>query len=266
MDIDAFLNEIRSSPAYRDQVVHVHETPAREAQYAPPDAAGLTEGTAAALGRLGFDRLYTHQAEGIRAVLDGRDIVVASGTASGKSLCYVAPILEMIRSDPNGKALLLFPTKALCQDQFRAFRVALDAAGMGHVLAGVFDGDTPSASRRKLRDHATAIFSNPDMVHAALMPQHTRWAAFLANLRYLVLDELHVYNGIFGANMANLMRRFELLCGRYGGEPRIVACSATIANPEELARRVTGRDMTVVASDGSPRGRRVYLFWNPPVT
>jgi len=266
MDVDAFLNEIRSSPAYRDQIVHVHEVPARDAQYAPPGAAGLSEGTAQALSRLGFDRLYTHQAEGIRAVLDGRDVVVASGTASGKSLCYVAPILEMIRSDPHGKALLLFPTKALCQDQFRAFGDALAAGGTGDVLAGVFDGDTPSASRRKLRDHATVIFSNPDMVHAALMPAHTRWATFLANLRYLVLDELHVYNGIFGANMANLMRRFELLCRRYGSKPRIVACSATIANPGELATRVTGREMTVIDRDGSGRGRRVYVFWSPPVT
>jgi len=268
MDVDGFLEDIRSSPGYRGQIVYAHEVPARPAEHAPfPDA--LSPFTRAMLAELGIDRLYSHQAEAISAVLEGRDVLVVTGTASGKSLCYVAPILEMLRADPDGRALLLFPTKALCQDQFRAFRTAAEGAGLGGALAGVFDGDTAPALRRKLRDGGRVIFSNPDMVHATIMPTHARWAEFLTHLKYLVLDELHIYSGIFGANMANLLRRFDRVCGHYetrGGErPRIVACSATVGNPAELAERLTGREVTVVDRDGSPRGRRVYVFWNPPI-
>ncbi|HUT01933.1 MAG TPA: DEAD/DEAH box helicase [Phycisphaerae bacterium] len=263
MDVDGFLKEIQSSPAYRDQIVHVHEVPARKAVYARAEPA-LSEGTRRMLAGLGVERMYSHQAEAISAALEGRDVLIVTGTASGKSLCYVAPIVEMLRADSAGRALLLFPMKALCQDQFRAFRAALDAAGAGDVLAGVFDGDTPSATRRKLRDGGSVVFSNPDMIHSAMMAQHGRWAKFLAGLKYLVLDELHVYNGIFGSNMANLLRRFQRLCEHYGSRPQIIACSATIANPLELAERLTGRRMTLIDRDGSPRGRRVYVFWNPP--
>jgi len=268
MDVDGFLRDIRSSPHYRGQVVHVRDVPPRRGEYAPlPEA--LSEATRRALAAAGVGRLYSHQAEAIAAVMGGRDVLVVTGTASGKSLCYLVPILEMLRADPDGRALLLFPTKALCQDQFRAFSAALAVAGMGGVLAGVFDGDTPPHLRRKLRDGARVVFSNPDMVHATIMPTHARWANFLAGLRHLVLDELHVYSGIFGANMANLLRRFDRVCGHHagrpgGGLPRIVACSATVGNPRELAERLTGREVTVVDRDGSPRGRRVYVFWNPP--
>ena len=135
---------------------------------------------------------------------------------------------------------------------------------MPEILAGVYDGDTPSATRRRLRDAGSVIFTNPDMLHAALMPQHARWARFLGQLKLLVLDELHVYSGIFGSNMANLMRRFLRVCGHYGSEPQIVSCSATIGNPKELAERLTGRKVTLIDRDGSPRGRRMYVFWNPP--
>jgi DEAD/DEAH box helicase domain-containing protein len=263
MDVDGFLESIRSAPSYRGQIVRVHEAPARAADYAT-DTAGLSDSTRRMLSALGVKRLYSHQAEAIRAVRAGRDVLVVTGTASGKSLCYVAPIVEMLREKRDGRALLLFPTKALCQDQYKAFGDGLRAAGHGDVQAGVYDGDTPSAARRKLRDRASVVFSNPDMVHAALLPQHARWASFLAGLRLLVLDELHVYNGIFGANMANLLRRLDRVCEHYGTRPRIVACSATIGNPKELAERLTGRTMTLIDRDGSPRGRRVYVLWNPP--
>ncbi|NQT18537.1 MAG: DEAD/DEAH box helicase, partial [Planctomycetes bacterium] len=264
MDVDAFLKEIRSLPDYSGQVVHVHEVPARPAHYAPGNAE-LTQPTREMLRSRGIERLYTHQARAILAVRNGEDVLVVTGTASGKSLCYTAPIIEMLQAEPGGRSLLLFPTKALCQDQYKAFRQGLDAAGRGNVLAGVFDGDTPAGTRRKLRDGASVIFSNPDMVHAVMMPQHARWAEFIAKLRYLVLDELHVYSGIFGANMANLLRRFDRLCRHYGNRPQIIACSATIGNPSELAERLTGRSVTLIDRDGSPRGRRVYAFWNPPV-
>ncbi|MCY3021236.1 MAG: DEAD/DEAH box helicase, partial [Planctomycetota bacterium] len=216
MDVDCFLQELRASPAYRGQIVHARDVPARPAEYAP-DGGGLPPAVLAMLRRAGVERLYSHQAEAIRAAREGRDVLVVSGTASGKSLCYVAPILEAVarsrslrseeedEQDACATALLLFPTKALCQDQSQAFRACLTAAGLGKVLSGVYDGDTTPHMRRKLRDQSAAIFSNPDMLHAALMPQHARWATFLLRLRYVVLDELHVYNGIFGANVANLL-------------------------------------------------------------
>jgi len=263
MNVDEFLNEVRSAPDYAGQIVHVHETPARPARYAALEGAS-SPALDNVLARMGARELYSHQAAALRAVRDGKDVLVATGTASGKTLCYAAPVIEQLQADPDARALLLFPTKALCQDQFRNFAVLLDAVGLNDRLAGVFDGDTPSALRRKLRDHGAVLFSNPDMLHVALMPHHARWSEFLGRLKVLVLDELHVYSGIFGSNMALLLSRFFRLCRHYGAAPRIIACSATIANPRELAEQLTGRSFRVIGDDGSPKGRRVYVFWNPP--
>ncbi len=264
MDVDGFLDQIKADPDYAGQIVYVRRIEAREPRYADP-ARPLSPAVRRMLDARGIERLYAHQVEAIDLARDGRDVVVATGTASGKSLCYLAPLIEHLAADGDARALLTFPTKALSQDQHRAFRAACRAAGL-EVPAGVYDGDTPAATRRKLRNGGRVIFTNPDMLHAAIMPQHARWADFLAALRMLVLDEMHVYNGIFGSNMANLLRRFRRVCGHYGSRPQVIGCSATIANPGELARRVTGRDVAVVDDDASPRGRRTYVFWNPPRT
>jgi DEAD/DEAH box helicase domain-containing protein len=263
MDFTGFLEDIQNSRGYREQIVHVREVPEREARHADP-AEPLSAPLRRALGGRGIERLYTHQARAIDLARGGGDLLVVTGTASGKSLCYQVPAVEMLQHDPDATALLLFPTKALCQDQFQSMHRLLVEAGLGEVVAGVHDGDTPSGLRRQLRDEGSLIFSNPDMVHAALMPQHARWAEFLSRLRLIVLDEMHVYSGIFGSNMANLMRRLARLCGHYEASPQIIGCSATIANPRELARRVTGRAMEVIDDDGSPRGKRTYVLWNPP--
>lgn len=296
MNIESFLNDIRSLPNYAGQIVYVHEVPARQARFAEP-AEPLSAEVRQMLASRGIKRLYCHQAEAIDRAREGKNVLIVTGTASGKSLCYVVPIIEALaatsgrtglsprdssgsptvpaKSDrplvPNRQAgrptaLLLFPTKALCQDQFKAFNEALTAAGLSEVMAGVYDGDTPPSLRRKLRDHASVIFSNPDMLHAALMPQHPRWSPFISRLRVIVLDELHTYSGIFGSNMANLMRRLFRLCRHYGSDPQLVACSATVRNPVELAERLTGKPFTLVDNDGSPRGKRTYVFWNPPRT
>jgi len=262
MDFSQFLVDIQSDPTYAGQIVYIRESPARGAQFADPRAP-LSPAVEAMLQSSGIDHLYTHQAQAFDAVREGNNIVVATGAASGKSLCYTAPLIDMLASDPAATALLLFPTKALTQDQYQRFNAALTTADID-VLAGVYDGDTSSNLRRKLRDAGRVIFSNPDMLHAGLLPQHTRWAQFLARLRYLIIDELHVYNGIFGSNAANLFRRFFRLCRHYGSSPRIIACSATIGNPEELAERLTGQPFRVIDDDGSPRGKRTYVFWNPP--
>lgn len=263
MDVDAFLNDIRSAAEYAGQMVYVREVPAREACFAAP-AAVLPQPVQHMLESRGIERLYSHQAEAIDRIHEGRNVLIATGTASGKTLCYAVPILQMLLRDAGGKALLLFPTKALCQDQFKSFDAALHAAGLSDVFAGVYDGDTPSALRRKLRDRASVIFTNPEMLHAALMPQHARWAEFLSRLKFLVLDELHVYSGIFGSNMANVLRRFARLCRHYGSSPQVAACSATIGNPRELAERLTGEPVELIDNDGSPHGARTYVFWNPP--
>ncbi len=263
MDFTHFLDDLRQARGYHGQIVHVREVPEREAHFADPDQP-LSPPIRQALGARGIERLYTHQATASDLARGGRDLLVVTGTASGKSLCYQIPAVEMLLRDPDATALLLFPTKALCQDQFQSMRRLLDESALDRVFAGVYDGDTPSNLRRQLRDGASLIFSNPDMVHASLMPHHARWAEFLARLRLIVLDEMHVYSGIFGANMANLMRRFWRVCAHYQTAPQVIGCSATVANPQELARKVIGRPVEVIADDGSPRGRRTYVLWNPP--
>ncbi|MFH1731346.1 MAG: DEAD/DEAH box helicase [Planctomycetota bacterium] len=303
MDVEAFLSDVRSSPEYAGQAVYVRDVDAREAKFGDP-ARPFAEPVRAMLEARGIERVYSHQAKAIDAARDGKNVLIATGTASGKSICYVVPIIEMLLAEPDGKFLLLFPTKALSQDQFKNFRNALNAAGLDDVLAGVYDGDTPSAMRRKLRDHGSVIFSNPDMLHSALMPEHGRWANFIAKLKILVIDEVHVYNGIFGSNAANLFRRFFRICAHYQGgqessrlsrrsedghppplrtgadgreedsvgraflpakaRPQVIGCSATIGNPKELGERLIGDEMVLVDEDGSPRGKRTYVFWNPP--
>ena len=263
VDFNQFLNDVRRSPDYAGQAVYVREDSGSEAQYAET-LRPLSQPVLEMLHGRGIERLYSHQAEAIDAVRDGENVLVVTGTASGKSLCYLVPIIETLLADPDARMLLLFPTKALCQDQYGNFTQQLAAAGVSDILAGVFDGDTTSAMRRKLRDHASVIFSNPDMVHASMMSQHSRWAGFMAGLKLLVIDELHVYSGIFGSNFAGLMKRFHRACRHYGSAPQIISCSATIGNPGELAEGLTGKPFTLVNTDSSPRGHRTYVFWNPP--
>ncbi|MHC4858636.1 MAG: DEAD/DEAH box helicase, partial [Planctomycetota bacterium] len=257
------LEEIRALPGSDERIVHVREVAARPARHADP-ARPLTPPLRRALAARGIERLWAHQARTLDLVRSGRDVLLATGTASGKTLAYTLPLLEMLEQDPEARALLLFPTKALCRDQLRAFRESRDAAGLGRVESGVIDGDTPAADRRRLRDRGGVLFSNPDMVHAAVLPQHSRWSGFLSRLRLLVLDEIHSMSGIFGANAANLFRRLLRVCAHHSAEPVLVACSGTIGNAREHAARLTGRELALVADDGSPRGSRAFVFWNPP--
>lgn len=249
----------------RGALAHWETLPERAARYGellPP----LPEPLRAALAARGFTQLYTHQVRSIEALRAARDTVVVTGTASGKSLCFHLPALERILDEPQATALYLFPTKALAQDQLKSLtRLAGGSLEMTAALhAGVYDGDTAPGTRRKLRDSANVILSNPDMLHAGILPQHAKWARFLANLRYVVIDEMHAYRGIFGSHVANVLRRLERLVRHYGGEFRYVMCSATIRNPGELASSLSGREVTVVDDDGAPRGEKHFVFWNPP--
>jgi len=248
-------------------VTAVERLPAVAASFAPyPD--GTDERLRAALAARGIDRLYTHQAEAFAHVLAGRNVVSITPTASGKTLCYNAPVLNAILQDPSTRALYLFPTKALAQDQLAELHALSELVTRDtDATIGVFtyDGDTPSDARRAIRGKAHVVLSNPDMVHSGILPHHPRWAKLFENLKFVVIDELHAYRGVFGSHLANILRRMQRICRHYGSDPVFICSSATIANPRELAEGLTGRDFELVDKSGAPRGEKFFLFVNPPV-
>ncbi|MFQ5491110.1 MAG: DEAD/DEAH box helicase [Phycisphaerae bacterium] len=265
MNVDHLLDRLRSGRGYRDQIVAVKEIPARQARFAEP-ANPLQPALGAALARLGIDRLYTHQAAALDAVSARRDVVVVTGTASGKTLCYNLPVLDAMLQDPQARALYLFPTKALAQDQLGALQRLIGAdPRLAHLKASTYDGDTPQSRRKVARAGANIILTNPDMLHNTILPQHGRWLreGFLRNLRYVVIDELHSYRGIFGSHVAGVIRRLRRIC-RPESDPIFIGCSATIANPGELAEKLIHKPVQVIDDDGAPRGRKHFVLWNPP--
>jgi DEAD/DEAH box helicase domain-containing protein len=247
---------------YPDRVCAELCMPQRPAQTEPlPE--GLLPGLRAALAGRGISQLYSHQAEAWRLAERGEHYVVVTPTASGKTLCYNLPVLQAVCSGA-GKALYLFPTKALAQDQV-AELIALNQAGGLGVRAFTFDGDTPADARKAVRTRGDIVVSNPDMLHQAILPHHTKWAQFFEGLRFVVLDEVHTYRGVFGSHVANLIRRLRRILAFYGASPQFVFCSATIANPVELATSLLGEPVSAVTRSGAPQGERRLLLWNPPV-
>ena len=215
------------------------------------------------LGR-GYRGLYTHQREAYELVQEGKDVVVVTPTASGKTLCYNLPVLDRMLKDPDARALYLFPTKALAQDQLAELSAAIEALGKD-VATFTYDGDTPQDARPSIRARAHVVITNPDMLHKGILPHHTKWVKLLENLRYVVVDELHSLRGVYGSHVANIFRRLRRLCEFYGSRPQFVCASATIGNPKELAEALTGREMTLVERSGAPRGERYFAIYNPPV-
>ena len=248
-------------------VTAVRRIPAVAAEVGPyPD--GTDERLVAALAARGIGQLYTHQAEAFRHVLARRHVVTVTPTASGKTLCYNGPVLNAILQDPSTRALYLFPTKALAQDQLAELHALSELVTNDSDLEiGVFtyDGDTPSDARRAIRGKAHVVLSNPDMLHSGILPHHPRWAKLFENLRFIVIDELHAYRGVFGSHLSNIMRRVRRVCRHYGSDPVIICSSATIANPRELAEGLTGERFELVERSGAPRGEKFFLFVNPPV-
>src|SRR5215216_6411529 len=217
---------------------------------------------AEALRARGIERLWSHQAQAIHAAWAGPTIVT-TGTASGKSLCFQLPTLDVLSRDGKARALYLYPSKALAQDQARA----LNAFGMDRVRQAIYDGDTPREQRFAIRRRANVVLTNPDMLHVGILPNNRAWADFLSNLALVVVDEAHVYRGVFGSHVGNVLRRLRRVADAYGTSPRFVMASATIANPAELAERLTGLDdFSVIEEDGSPGSRRTVAMWNPPIT
>ena len=248
-------------------VTAVRRLPATAAASAPfPD--GLDARLVSALATRGATELYTHQAEAFAHVAAGRNIVVTTPTASGKTLCYNLPVLEAVLRNPAARALYLFPTKALAQDQMAELHElagAIGDAGGGAIGVHTYDGDTPQDARRTIRTRAHVVLSNPDMLHSGILPHHPKWAKLFENLRFIVIDELHAYRGVFGSHLANVLRRLRRVCGHYGSDPQVICSSATIANPAELAERLCDRRFTLVEKSGAPRGEKVFVFVNPPV-
>src|SRR5579872_3556832 len=241
----------------------IRHQPAREGEYEP-----IPESVAPTIQRMlearGIPRLYTHQAEAVRLCLKGKNVVVVTPTASGKTLCYNLPVLQRIMDDPGARAIYMFPTKALAEDQLHELQAALDAMG-SPIRAFTYDGDTPQDARRAIRERANVILTNPDMLHSGVLPHHTKWAKCFENLRYVVIDELHSYRGVYGSHLANLLRRLKRICEFYGSQPQFICCSATIANPKELAEALTGMPFELVAENGAPSGEKYVVFYNPPV-
>src|SRR3954469_16831414 len=263
MDVTALIRRIQARPDYAGQLEHLEVLPERLGRFAAP-AEPLAEPIVRLLASRGIEQLYCHQVAALEAARARRDLVVVTGTASGKTLCYNLPILEAAIAS-GARALYLFPTKALAQDQLKGLLelVADDPELARAIRPGVYDGDTPTAQRRRIRGEANLVLSNPDMLHASVMPYHPKWAAFFSDLRYIVMDEIHTYRGILGAHVSAVLRRLMRICEHYGSEPVFLAASATIANPGELASRLIGRDVEVIDDDGSPRGRKYFALWNP---
>src|SRR3954471_1379114 len=263
MDVAALLRRIQSRPDYGGQLQHVEVLPERAGRFATPEMP-LPDSLIRLLAARGVEKLYCHQVAALEAARAGQDFVVVTGTASGKTLCYNLPILEAA-IDSGARALYLFPTKALAQDQLKGLLelAAADPQLAAVIRPGVYDGDTPTAQRRRIRGEANLVLSNPDMLHASVLPYHPKWAAFFSELQFVVVDEVHTYRGIIGAHVSAVLRRLMRVCEHYGSRPTFLAASATIANPGELTSRLIGRDVEVIDDDGSPRGRKYFVLWNP---
>ncbi|MDR2028518.1 MAG: DEAD/DEAH box helicase [Treponema sp.] len=277
MDSAAALEKILRDPAFAANIVEERLLPAREGSYAPLPA-DLDGRIAAALRNRGISRIYTHQGEVWEELRRGRHVVVVSPTASGKTLCYNLPTLQALLRDEKARALYLFPTKALSQDQQSELEELLlsqdregarppgdPAAEAIPVKAAVYDGDTPASLRTAARDTGRIIISNPDMLHAGILPNHPKWISFFSHLKYIVIDEAHAYRGVLGSHVADLLRRLRRVAAFYGSKPQFILCSATIANPLELAETLIGEPVTLVDNNGAPRGEKRIILYNPPL-
>jgi DEAD/DEAH box helicase domain-containing protein len=287
MSIESALQALRFEPQFMRNVARWARVPARAARFAP-FPPGLDRRLIEALAAAGVRQFYTHQADAVTAGLAGEHMAVVTPAASGKTLCYNLPVLHRLLADDISRALYLYPTKALAQDQLAGLRDLIDrlapvrsddfsrpprprvtevATTNTGLICATYDGDTPSAQRSKVRDAARIVLSNPDMLHTGILPQHPRWAAFFANLTAVVVDEMHIYRGVFGSHVANVLRRLRRICRFYGSAPRFFLASATIANPQELAERLVEAPVTVIGPDrdGAPQAAKEIIFYNPPL-
>ena len=263
MDTTAFLHHLTTQATYRSQIVHIEHIPPRDAIHAELDKP-LDTNLKNCLNKRGLLPLYTHQVEAVNKTREGKNVIVSTASASGKTLCYNIAVIETILNEQRACALYLFPTKALAQDQLHELQ---DLLCTSLKIEGVatFDGDTPQAERAEVRKHARIILTNPDMLHIGILPNHSSWSRLLRHLKYVIIDEAHIYRGVFGSHVAGVLRRLRRLCHLYGSTPQFICCSATIANPGEHAEKLVGLPFEVIDNDGSPHGGKDFVFWNPPI-
>ena len=263
MNVTQLADQLRKDPHFMENVTRWEVVPPRPARTADfPES--VDPRIRDVLAKRGIHALYTHQAQSLAATERGEDVTVVTPTASGKTLCYNLPVLSAILKNPDARALYLFPTKALSADQVSELYEMIELMG-ADIKTYTYDGDTPAAARKAIRQAGHIVITNPDMLHSGILPHHTKWVKLFENLKFIVIDEIHTYRGIFGSNLANVLRRLMRLCDFYGSHPQFILCSATIANPRELATTLTGREVTLIDDNGAPMGERHFVFYNPPV-
>jgi len=264
MKLNQVLEKIKTAPDFASNITHWQTISPREGRYADfPDE--IDKRLVDALSKRGITRLFAHQMEAFKAAFDGQDTVIVTPTASGKSLCYNLPVLNyLLKKDPSARALYLFPTKALSADQLEELYGLVEAAE-ADIKTYTFDGDTPQSARQAIRRAGNIVVTNPDMLHSGILPHHTIWIKLFENLKFVVIDELHHYRGVFGSHLSNVLRRLRRLCEFYGSDPRFILCSATIGNPGELAEKVIERKVRLIDDNGAPSGEKHFIFYNPPV-
>ena len=263
MDISAFIDHLVTMPDYNAQIAHIEYIPPRSASFAELDSP-LPDILEESLKAKGLLPLYTHQVQAVNHARRDNNVIVSTSSASGKSLCYNIPVILKMLNETGSCALYLFPTKALAQDQLRSFTDMFCPQLVRYEQVATFDGDTPSAERSAIRKHARILLTNPDMLHFGILPNHRSWSRLLRHLKFVVIDEAHSYRGVFGSHVALVLRRLRRLCLLYGSSPRFICCSATINNPAEHAEKLVGLPFQLVDNDGSPKGGKDFVFWNPP--
>ena len=271
MDAASFLHHLISLPDYRQQIAHIERIPHQGAILGKLDNP-LHPSLKTCLESVGISALFSHQAKALNAILAGKNVMIATPSASGKTLCYHLATLDALVHRRNSRALYVFPTKALAQDQLRSLRqiaqpLSLRSRNEAISLQAMatFDGDTPQDERANIRRQARVVLTNPDMLHLGILPNHQSWSRLFRNLKYVVIDETHIYRGVFGSHVGNVLRRLRRLCAFYCSNPQFICCSATIANPREHAQNIVGLPFEAVVEDGSPHGEKYFAFWNPPL-
>ncbi|MBN2298847.1 MAG: DEAD/DEAH box helicase [Deltaproteobacteria bacterium] len=263
LTLSQWLDRALNNPRFRENVTSLSHIPASSGSYAPYPA-WVHKGLRHVLEKRSMESLYSHQAEAVDMVRKGRDIVIVTPTASGKTLCYNLPVLQRILEESETRALYIFPTKALAADQMHEVHSLINDLG-ADIRTYTYDGDTPDDARQAIRRQGHVVVTNPDMLHAGILPHHTKWQKLFANLRYIVVDELHVYRGVFGSHLTNVFRRLKRICRFYGADPVFICCSATVANPKEHAENLLERPVELIDKSGAPEADKTFILYNPPI-
>lgn len=262
-NLQEVITGLKTNEEFKDNIVHWQVIDAKEAKIVSfPDQ--IDDKIKQALNKRGINGLYTHQATAFETAVSGKSLVAVTPTASGKTLCYNLPVLQKVLEDEKTRALYIFPTKALSYDQKSELNEMINEME-ADINSYTYDGDTPSNIRQKIRQAGHIVITNPDMLHSGILPHHTKWVSLFENLKYVIIDELHIYRGVFGSHTANVIRRLKRICQFYGSDPVFICTSATINNPKELAEELTEKEMVLVNNNGAPSGKKHFVFYNPPV-